>query len=98
MVRCRVSPPTRVGAVRSQLDVTRDALAVLFGVSRMTLQRWETDADHLPQGLQLVVLECLEAALRAGAVTAVRQLVRNAEDDLGGSIWQLLNLKTAEAA
>jgi DNA-binding XRE family transcriptional regulator len=93
-----VSPPTRVGAVRLQLDVTRDALAVLFGVSRMTVQRWETDPDHLPQGLQLVVLECLETSLRAGAVTALRQIIRTAENDLGGSVWQLLNLKTAEAA
>lgn len=94
--RIRAQATTRVGAVRVELDVTAEALALLFGVSRMTVHRWEDpDSEHAPQALQAVVLACLEAGVRGGQVTVLRQIVAAAEHDLGGALWQLLNLKEA---
>lgn len=58
--------PTRLRRLRTRLGLSQEALARLLGVSFATVNRWESDAaTSEPRGMVLVLLQALEAALRA---------------------------------
>jgi transcriptional regulator with XRE-family HTH domain len=84
--------PEQIAQLRDRLRLSRASLARFLGVAEMTVVRWENGSDSSPRGLQLVVLQALDAATGRHGADVVGRLVKDGAADLGEALRKLFEL------
>lgn len=92
IVYSSVVTPEQITRLRERLRLSRANLARFLGIAEMTVVRWENGSDSSPRGLQLVVLQALDAAAGRHSADVVGRLVRDGAADLGEALRKLFEL------
>lgn len=84
--------PNEIQTLRSQLGLSRAALARFLGVTEMTVIRWEAGDQSAPRGLPLLILQTLQRASERTDSATLARLVAEGATEPGPAVQRLFTL------